>query len=134
MLWYHDHAMGMVLADFPGRYQFSGWPSLSGGTPPSCRCTTALTCGLVRLRTMHGQSGKSAAPVKRLPIPLGQLCRDGLRWVFGDCFLANGKLLPYCEVEPRLYRFRIFNASNARFCSLGFSGLTACRGDSLRCG
>ena len=27
----------------------------------------------------------------------------------------NGKLFPYLEVEPRKYRFRVLNASNARF-------------------
>lgn len=37
----------------------------------------------------------------------------------------NGKLLPYLEVEPRRYRFRILNASNARFYRLTMeNGLT----------
>ena len=35
--------------------------------------------------------------------------------VFGNAILANGKLLPYCDVEPRLYRFRVMNGSNGRF-------------------
>jgi spore coat protein A len=35
--------------------------------------------------------------------------------VFGNVILANGKLLPYCDVEPRLYRFRVLNGSNGRF-------------------
>jgi spore coat protein A len=33
----------------------------------------------------------------------------------GDAVLINGKLLPYLAVQPRKYRFRILNASNARF-------------------
>lgn len=39
-------------------------------------------------------------------------------WVpefFGDTALVNGKVHPYLEVEPRRYRFRLLNASNARF-------------------
>lgn len=41
--------------------------------------------------------------------------------VFGNAFLVNGKLLPYLEVEPRRYRFRVFNAANARFFRLTLS-------------
>jgi spore coat protein A len=37
---------------------------------------------------------------------------------FGDTILVNGKVWPYLEVEPRKYRLRILNASNARFYSL----------------
>jgi spore coat protein A len=33
----------------------------------------------------------------------------------GNATLVNGKLLPYLDVEPRKYRFRILNASNSRF-------------------
>jgi spore coat protein A len=34
---------------------------------------------------------------------------------FGDTIVVNGKVYPYLEVEPRKYRFRLLNASNARF-------------------
>jgi spore coat protein A len=34
---------------------------------------------------------------------------------FGDTVLVNGKVYPYLNVEPRRYRFRILDASNARF-------------------
>ncbi len=34
---------------------------------------------------------------------------------FGDTVLVNGRVWPYLEVEPRRYRFRLLNASNARF-------------------
>ena len=33
----------------------------------------------------------------------------------GNLLLVNGKLLPYLEVQPRKYRFRVLNASNGRF-------------------
>jgi spore coat protein A len=34
---------------------------------------------------------------------------------YGDMNCVNGKVMPFLEVEPRKYRFRILNASNARF-------------------
>ena len=37
---------------------------------------------------------------------------------FGNAYLVNGKILPYLDVEPRPYRFRIANVSNARFYTL----------------
>ena len=37
---------------------------------------------------------------------------------FGDVICVNGKSWPYLEVEPRRYRFRILNASNARMYGL----------------
>jgi spore coat protein A len=35
--------------------------------------------------------------------------------VFGNAILVNGKLLPFCDVEPRPYRLRLMNGSNGRF-------------------
>jgi spore coat protein A len=45
-------------------------------------------------------------------------------WVpecFGNLLLVNGKVLPYLDVEPRKYRFRILNAANGRFYRLSFA-------------
>jgi spore coat protein A len=41
---------------------------------------------------------------------------------FGDTPLVNGAVRPYLAVEPRQYRFRILNASNARFWNLSIQG------------
>ena len=41
---------------------------------------------------------------------------------FGDTPLVNGAAQPYLAVEPRIYRFRILNASNARFWNLTIQG------------
>jgi spore coat protein A, manganese oxidase len=38
--------------------------------------------------------------------------------VFGDVMIVNGRAWPYLEVEPRLYRFRVLNGTNARFLDL----------------
>jgi FtsP/CotA-like multicopper oxidase with cupredoxin domain len=39
---------------------------------------------------------------------------------FGNSIVVNGRTWPYLEVEPRLYRFRLLNGSNARFLILKF--------------
>ena len=44
---------------------------------------------------------------------------------FGDTVLVNGKVWPYLEVEPRKYRFRILNGSNARFYRLTLNESTS---------
>jgi spore coat protein A len=41
---------------------------------------------------------------------------------FGDVMLVNGKVWPFLEVEPRLYRFRILNGCNARILNLDIPG------------
>jgi spore coat protein A len=41
--------------------------------------------------------------------------------LFGNTILANGKILPYLDVEPRKYRFRVLNGANGRFFHLSTS-------------
>jgi FtsP/CotA-like multicopper oxidase with cupredoxin domain len=38
---------------------------------------------------------------------------------FGDVMCVNGRSWPYLQVEPRRYRFRFVNGSNARFLRMG---------------
>lgn len=42
----------------------------------------------------------------------------GIPEFFGDVICVNGKSWPYLEVEPRRYRFRLVDASNARMYAL----------------
>jgi spore coat protein A len=49
----------------------------------------------------------------------------GAVWIgeyFGDVMLVNGKVWPFLEVEPRMYRLRILNGCNARILSLDIGG------------
>jgi len=46
---------------------------------------------------------------------------DFLPEYFGDTILVNGKVWPYLEVEPRMYRFRVLNGCNSRFLRMHFS-------------
>jgi spore coat protein A len=41
--------------------------------------------------------------------------------LWADTALVNGKVYPYLNVEPRLYRFRTLNACNARFLNISFN-------------
>ena len=50
---------------------------------------------------------------------------EGATWIaeyFGDVMLVNGKVWPFLNVEPRMYRFRILNGCNARILSLDVGG------------
>jgi spore coat protein A, manganese oxidase len=47
--------------------------------------------------------------------PNPRIHKDWIPEFFGDVIVVNGRSWPYLEVEPRRYRFRVVNGSNARF-------------------
>ena len=107
-LWYHDHAMGInrlnIYAGLFGHLILRDEHEQSLGLP-SGEQEIPLTLS-DRLLTKDAQlyypvSGNSEAP--------------WVSEVFGDAMLVNGALLPYLDVQPRRYRFRVLNAANARF-------------------
>ena len=113
MLWYHDHAMGINRLNI-----YAGLFGL------------AFVRDKVEAE-LNLPKGEHEVPLvlfDRLITPEGQLYypiseKPQAPWVpevFGDAILVNGKLFPYHEVEPRKYRFRVLNASNARFYHLSF--------------
>ena len=107
-LFYHDHTMGINRLN-----------------------TYAGMLGLCILRdpredALHLPAGPHDIPLLicdrilradgQLDYPVSE--KPGEVWVpevFGDAILANGKLLPYLDVEPTLYRFRLMNGANGRF-------------------
>ena len=114
LLWYHDHALGINRLNV-----FAGLFGLF-----IVRDTAEDALNLPR--------GKYEVPLvlcdrffdqdSQLYYPVSQYAK--FPWVpevFGNAILANGKLRPYLEVEPRKYRFRVLNAANARFFHLTFS-------------
>jgi spore coat protein A, manganese oxidase len=107
-LWYHDHAMGInrlnIYAGMFGNFYLRDEHERSLGVPDG-EFEIPLTLS-DRLLTMDAQlyypvSGNSEAP--------------WVSEVFGNAMLVNGALLPYLDVQPRRYRLRVLNASNARF-------------------
>jgi len=113
-LWYHDHAMGLnrlnIYAGLFGMAIVRDKTEDALGLPAG-KYEVPLTI-FDRNFTADGQlyypdSGDPDHP-----------------WVSefaGDAILLNGKIRPYLEVEPRLYRFRILNAANSRFFNLSLT-------------
>ena len=118
-LWYHDHALGIT--------RLNVMAGLAGHR-------------LTRDRKDNGKGGNfDDQPGRGLPfgayeIPLaiqdraftdnGQLDYPSV-WepeFFGDVVCVNGKVWPFKRVEPRRYRIRILNGSNARFYNLQLTG------------
>jgi spore coat protein A, manganese oxidase len=107
LLFYHDHAMGINRLNI-----YAGLQGLFIVRDP-------------REDALHLPSGAYEIPLlfaDRLFTGEGQLfypvspdpARPWVPEVFGDAILANGKLLPYHDVEPRKYRLRLMNGSNSR--------------------
>ncbi|HEX8111542.1 MAG TPA: multicopper oxidase domain-containing protein, partial [Kofleriaceae bacterium] len=116
-LWYHDHTMGIERLN-----QYAG------------------LFGAYLLRDPVEEALGLPGGPHEIPLFLFDryLDADGQLWyptsgspetpwtseVYGDAILVNGKLTPDLEVERRMYRFRLFNACNARFLFLTLSSGT----------
>ena len=108
LLFYHDHTMGInrlnTYAGMMGMFIIRDPREDVYVLPGGMYEIPLLICDRM-LKT----DGQLEYPVSEKP---------GEVWVpevFGNAILANGKLLPYCDVEPRLYRFRVMNGSNGQF-------------------
>jgi spore coat protein A len=114
MLWYHDHAMGInrlnICAGMLGLYiirdSYEDGLNLPKG---EFEVPLVLTDRMIRA---DGQIYYPVSPHPDAP---------WLPEYEGEAVLINGKLLPYLEVQPRKYRFRILNGSNGRFYFLSLS-------------
>jgi spore coat protein A len=115
-LWYHDHAMGItrlnVYAGLSGFYLLRDQQEMSMNLP-SGNYEIPLT---LQDRTLDDEAQLLYAPTKDdgTRVPAGTWGPQ----LFGDLPVVNGALYPYLNVEPRLYRLRVLNASNARFFNL----------------
>jgi spore coat protein A len=114
-LWYHDHALGATrinnYAGLSGVYLLRDRVEDNLNLPDG-----AFEIPLMIQDRFFNADGSLLYPVEDNggdPDP-----RVPPVWIpefFGDTVLVNGKVWPVLEVEPRKYRFRILNASNARF-------------------
>jgi spore coat protein A, manganese oxidase len=117
-LFYHDHAMGINRLNIYAGLQ--GFFIVRDGREDALR----LPAGKYELPLMITdrlltKEGQLFYPVSDHPE------RPWVPEVFGNAILVNGKLLPYCEVEPRRYRLRLMNGSNGRFYRFGLSNRAA---------
>jgi spore coat protein A len=113
MLWYHDHALGInrlnVYAGLLGAFFIRDGMEDALNLPRGKYEMPLILYD--RLLTREAQLLYPISPDPQSP------------WVpeiFGNAILVNGKLFPYLEVEPRRYRLRVLNGSNARFYNLSF--------------
>jgi len=114
-LWYHDHGLGTtrlnVYAGLAGFYfvrdDHEDWLNLPRGDyeiPLMIQDRSFARNGSLYYPVID----TGGDPEQRVPSV----------WVpefFGDTVLVNGRVWPYLEVEPRKYRFRMLNGSNARW-------------------
>jgi spore coat protein A len=122
LFWFHDHALGAtrlnVFAGLAAAYilrdQFdTGTEPNPVGIPGA-----AYEIPLVIQDRQFNADGT-------LHYPRSDIA--GVTWIgeyFGDVMLVNGKVWPYLDVEPRMYRLRILNGCNARILTLDIGGAT----------
>jgi spore coat protein A len=120
LLWFHDHGLGAtrlnVFAGLAAAYilrdEFdTGLEPNPIGIPGG-----AYEIPLVIQDRQFNPDGTFLYPTSDI---------EGVTWIgeyFGDVMLVNGKVWPYLNVEPRLYRFRILNGCNARILNLDIGG------------
>jgi spore coat protein A, manganese oxidase len=108
-LWYHDHCIGLtrlnMYAGLAGFYLIRDEEE-SGLNLPSGKYEIPL---LLQDRQFRANGSLLYPKVKNGTHPI---------WIqefFGDVVCVNGKATPYLDVEPRKYRLRFLNGSNARF-------------------
>ena len=104
-LWYHDHTIGITrLNIYMG---LAGLYLLRDDIEDSLNLPSGIyEIPLIIQDRNIAPDGSLVYPDPTVP-PFAEF--------FGESVLVNGKIWPYLTVEPRKYRFRILNASNARF-------------------
>ena len=119
-LWYHDHTMGLtrlnMYAGMSGFYVIHDDEERSLQLPQG-KYDIPL---LLQDRSFHDDGS--------LKYPKGEDVSSDLDIshvdeAFGDTVIVNGKVWPYFEVEPAVYRFRLLNGANSRYFHLDFQDL-----------
>lgn len=132
-LWYHDHAMGMtrtnvytgpagfymvrdaggdIVYSDPARTTLGTLPSGSEEIPIAIQDRSFNTDGSLFYPDSREFFDDFDGPY--LPNPASDIAPIWNPEFFGDTIIANGKTWPYQEVEPKQYRFRLLNGSQAR--------------------
>jgi spore coat protein A len=107
--WYHDHALGItrlnVYTGLAGMYLIRDEEEDALNLPKG-RFDIPL---LIQDRSFAADGSLVYPPAPQGTHPMW------MQEFFGETICVNGKATPYLEVEPRKYRFRLVNGSNARF-------------------
>jgi spore coat protein A len=108
-LWYHDHSIGItrlnLYAGLAGFYLVRD-PEEDALNLPSGAYEIPL---MIQDRSFSADGSLFYPPAVKGTHPVW------MQEFFGNAICVNGKATPFLEVEPRKYRFRMVNGSNARF-------------------
>jgi spore coat protein A len=120
LLWFHDHGLGAtrlnVFAGLAAAYILRDEFDTGEEPNPIGIPGGSYEIPLVVQDRQFNPDGTFRYPTSDI---------EGATWIgeyFGDTMLVNGKVWPYLEVEPRMYRLRILNGCNARILSLDIGG------------
>lgn len=117
-LWYHDNTLGItrlnVGAGLAGFYLLRDPADPVAPLLPSGKYEIPL---LIQDRSFR-RDGSFFFPSEGINPAVHPHWVPGF---FGDAIMVNGRVWPNLNVEPRQYRFRILNGSNARFFNLSLS-------------
>ena len=121
MVWYHDHALGNtrtnVYAGLAGLYFIRDDQDTGEAGNPLGLPAGPYEIPLVLQDKTFNADGSMFYPTQGVTAYHPQ-------WVpefFGDVAVVNAKIWPFVDVEPRRYRLRIVNGSQARFYNLHFA-------------
>jgi spore coat protein A len=122
LLWFHDHGLGAtrlnVFAGLAAAYILRDGFDTGSEPNPIGIPGGAYEIPLVIQDRQFNPDGTFLYPTSDI---------EGVTWIgeyFGDVMLVNGKVWPFLDVEPRMYRFRILNGCNARILNLAAGGVT----------
>jgi spore coat protein A len=120
LLWFHDHGMGTtrlnVFAGLAAAYILRDEHDTGAVDNPIGIPGGGYEIPLVIQDRQFNPDGTFRYPTSDI---------RGTTWIgeyFGDTMLVNGKVWPFLDIEPRLYRFRILNGCNARILDLDIGG------------
>ena len=120
-IWFHPHGFGItrlnVFAGMAGVYALvdTGGPSAPLAPMPAF---PQYDIPLIIQDRSFDTAGEIFYNLASNPQPNPTVHPFWIPEFIGDAICVNGKTWPYLNVEPRQYRFRLLNGSNARFYDL----------------
>jgi spore coat protein A len=120
LLWFHDHGLGAtrlnVFAGLAAAYILRDEFDTGEEPNPIGIPGGRFEVPLVIQDRQFNPDGTFLYPTSDI---------EGVTWLaeyFGNTMLVNGKVWPFLDVEPRMYRFRVLNGCNARILGLDIGG------------
>jgi len=121
-IWFHDHALGLtrlnVYAGLAGIQPIIDPDPANQPLTPLPQLTDGYDVPLIIQDRTFDTTCEIMYNLASNPMPNPTVHPFWIPEFIGDTIVVNGKTWPYFNVEPRQYRFRFVNGSNARFYEL----------------